>query len=587
MANTPSLSPTAPSSDGASGAEDEVYDVEHDEHLGAERLEAELNLLLDRFPDAPAMAFAAGGIFLEMPDSIKLRNNSSIEGKWALGRESSEDRTHLLQTWDRVIELGAARCLIHIKDYPELVFYALDVRERHGVIFGLVVPGELVSDPAAVPPPAPEPFIHVPRFASVRKDEGSVLLEVDDALTQILGWEPDDLIGKRTIEFIHPDDHQLAIENWMHMLAAPGPGRRVRLRHRAKDDGWVWFEITNHNLLADPDHPCVISEMVDISEEMSAQEELRAREQLLDRLAETVPVGLFQIDAERKIVYTNDRLHEILGIDSAATVEEQLASVVQTDLPVLGKALDEALHEGTHVDIEVKLCEPPHGELRFCTISLRALRHESGEISGAIACVADITDGARMREELRQRATFDELTDCYNRASILNALEANVASGRRQADRAVMFVDLDGFKEVNDHHGHAAGDELLRTVAQQLRGAVRDDDMVGRIGGDEFLVVCPDIGGPEQAMALAQRLADTLRRAATPGGSAVGYQVSIGVVWSSGPDTDADTLVAHADRAMYESKRERAGRPRFAGSRLQVAAEPTVRPRVPSDRRAM
>ena len=100
------------------------------------------------------------------------------------------------------------------------------------------------------------------------------------------------MVGHRSIEFIHPDDHALAIDNWMEMLALPGPGRRVRLRHRRKDGSWVWFEVTNHNLLDDPDHGCVVCEIVDISEEMAAHEELRAREQLLDRLAEAIPLGL-------------------------------------------------------------------------------------------------------------------------------------------------------------------------------------------------------------------------------------------------------------------------------------------------------
>ena len=121
------------------------------------------------------------------------------------------------------------------------------------------------------------------------------------------------MLGRRSLEFVHPDDHGLAIDNWMQMLAQPGPARRIRQRLLAKDGSWVWFEVTNHNLLADPEHGVVVCEMVDITEEMAAHEDLRAREQLLDRLAETVPVGLMQLDAERQVVYTNDRLHEILG----------------------------------------------------------------------------------------------------------------------------------------------------------------------------------------------------------------------------------------------------------------------------------
>jgi len=392
-----------------------------------------------------------------------------------------------------------------------------------------------------------------------------MVVKIDESMTKILGWTSEEMVGRRSLEFIHPEDHSLAVDNWMEMLASRGPGRRVRLRHQRRDESWVWFEVTNHNLFDDPDYGCIVSECVDISDEMQAHEELKAREQLLDGLAEAIPVGLFQLDAQRQIVYTNDRLHEILGVERADTVEAQLATVSEADRAVLDAALDDVLARGLQVDVEVELHLPPTNELRFCTISLRPLSEDNGTINGAIACVADITDSARMRAELTRRATFDELTGCYNRASIMDALEENIASGQRQADRAVVFVDLDLFKAINDEHGHAAGDELLSIVAQRLQGVVRDGDKVGRIGGDEFLAVCPDIGGPEQAMKLAERLAQAQREAVrvATGGDIV-VQASVGVAWSAGEGADADAMVAKADDAMYESKREGNGRPKLA-----------------------
>ena len=147
----------------------------------------------------------------------------------------------------------------------------------------------------------------------------------------------------------------------------------------------------------------------------------------------------------------------------------------------------------------------------------------------------------------------------------MTALEENIASGQRHAERAVVFIDLDGFKAVNDRYGHAAGDELLSIVARRLADVVRDGDMVGRIGGDEFLAVCPDIGGPDQAMKLAERLAEAQGEEVSVAKGRFVVRVSIGVAWSSGEGVDADTIVAQADNAMYESKREGAGQPKFAG----------------------
>ena len=541
----------------------DVFDRKHEEHLDAETLETVLNSLLARYPEAPAAALRHDGVSVAMPESVPLQRNSVLEARSGLDLVLHDDRVRLLTTWDQVLAGGAARCPAHLAGHPDItvMFCGLDLRETHGVVLAVFPPADAVDSPVLQAREIPKV---TPRFATLCKDERSFIVKIDEAMTQILGWSAEEMVGRRSIEFIHPDDHALAIENWMEMLASPGPGRRVRLRHRRRDESWVWLEVTNHNLLDDPDHRCVVSEMVDISDEMATHEELRAREQLLDRLAGAVPVGLFQVDADRHIVYTNDRLHQILGVERADTVEAQLATVTDADRPTLDRALDEVLGEGLHADIEVELRLSPSRELRFCTISLRSLSQDDGTINGAIACVADVTDSACMREELKRRATFDELTGCYNRASIMLALEANIASGQRQAERAVVFVDLDSFKAVNDQHGHAAGDELLSIVAQRLQGVVRDGDMVGRIGGDEFLVVCPDIGGPDQAMKLAERLAQALREEAYVATRSIVEQVSIGVAWSSGEGADADAIVAQADSAMYESKREGTGQPKLA-----------------------
>jgi diguanylate cyclase (GGDEF)-like protein/PAS domain S-box-containing protein len=541
----------------------DLFDRKQDEHLDAETLESALTSLLATYPDAHVAAHSADGVLVAMPDSIPLRRNPILEARSGLDLVIHDDR--VLKGWERVIDEGAARYPIHPVGHPELqgMVYALDLRENHGVLLTLSVLE--MGDTVHGPPSSLEVPVQAPRFATLWKDERGIVTKIDPAITEILGWSSEEMVGRRSLEFIHPEDHALAVDNWMQMLAIQGPGRRVRLRHQRSDESWVWFEVTNHNLLNDPDDRCVVSEMVDISEEMAAHEELKAREQLLDGLAEAIPVGLFQVDVHGRIVYTNDRLHEILGVDRTDSMAEQLASLDEDNRSALEVALGEVLGGGPHADIEVELHLQGSGELRFCNVSLRPLSRENGTINGAIACVADITDSARMREELKRRATFDDLTGCYNRASIMNVLEENIASGQRHAERAVVFIDLDLFKAINDERGHAAGDELLVVVAERLQSAVRDGDTVGRIGGDEFLAVCPDIGGPEQAMKLAERLARAQREAVrVASGASIVVQTSIGVAWSSGEGADADAIVAKADSAMYESKREGAGQPKLA-----------------------
>jgi diguanylate cyclase (GGDEF)-like protein/PAS domain S-box-containing protein len=553
---------SGPEAEHATGAEPahgagDVFDARPQEHLDAARLERALQALLGAHPNAPIAALSSTGVFVEMPQSLNLKQNPVLHGRSGLAGVDAETRARLMENWDRILTVGAGRCVFQPPGYPQAVtLFGLDLREAHGVIVTILVGRDAEARRQAE---AGAPVSSAPRFATLRKTELSIITKIDAATSEILGWSAAEMEGQRSLEFVHPDDHALAIDNWMQMLARPGPARRLRQRLRAKDGSWTWFEATNNNLLEDPDHRCVVCEMVDISDEMAAHETLRASEQLLHQLAQAVPVGLFQIDADGDVVYANDRLREIFGTDPADTISDQLTSVVAADRPVLDEAIENVLSNGSPADVEVALCLSSSQEPRYCTISLRALTHENGAVSGAIACVADVTDSTRMREELRHRATIDELTGCCNRATIMGALESHIASGQRRAERAVLFIDLDGFKQVNDQHGHAVGDALLRCVADRLRAAVREEDLVGRIGGDEFLVLCPQIGGHDPAVRLAKRIADLLGRdtSLAPGGR----QASIGVAWSSGEAIDAETLIARADRAMYESKRERAGRP--------------------------
>jgi diguanylate cyclase (GGDEF)-like protein len=242
---------------------------------------------------------------------------------------------------------------------------------------------------------------------------------------------------------------------------------------------------------------------------------------------------------------------------------------------VVAEAFSGVLSNGIDSDIEVRV--RPFGErdkeLRYCSLNLRSLTDTSGGVTGAIVCLADITENARAREELRARATYDEVTHCYNRASTIAELEAMLAAstiaeleamlapegtGRRPA---VIFVDLDHFKDVNDALGHRSGDEFLRVVAERLRSCVRGEDVVGRIGGDEFLVICPRISAAAEAMSAAARLAASLRNQISLKKTIVPSSASIGVAWPDEPDVTAETLVAQADTAMYQSKRAGDGQP--------------------------
>jgi diguanylate cyclase (GGDEF)-like protein len=184
------------------------------------------------------------------------------------------------------------------------------------------------------------------------------------------------------------------------------------------------------------------------------------------------------------------------------------------------------------------------------------LLRASGEVNGAITCVLDITDSARARQELEKRATFDPLTHCHNRSSILGSLQGELER-EDAATTGAVYVDLDDFKPVNDKLGHAAGDELLVLVAERMKLASRDHDVIGRLGGDEFLVLLRDIPGPDMAMRAAERIGNALCSTFDLSCGTVKLRASIGVACSNAGAITAEDLVKRADEAMYESKQQR------------------------------
>jgi diguanylate cyclase (GGDEF)-like protein/PAS domain S-box-containing protein len=522
---------------------------------GAEVLDA-LARLLERYPEAPVVALREDGIIVPMPAEITLHENPVLEGR--AGSDLIELDEESMEGWERILERGGAVYRVHPATRRDVTWtiFGLDLREQHGVIFMLAEVSDTAGggdggdhpvSPADIAPRAP-------RCATLHKDALAVIRYADTAALQMLGWEPDDLIGHRSTDFIHEDDQELARDAWMEMLANPGPGRRVRVRHRCSDGLWVWLEVTNRNLLHDPEYGCVLCELVDISEEMAAHE-------LLTRLAETVPVGLLQLDGEGSVVYSNDRLHEILGVPRAETLPAQFASVLPEHQELVGAAFEHAVLENAAEDLEIELTHPQTGATRYCTVGLRALDGGTDASAGAIVCVADITDSISMREELRRLSMYDELTQCLNRRTIVRRLQEQIAMGGAEGARAVVFIDLDCFKPINDEHGHAAGDELLREIARRLRQTLRTADAIGRMGGDEFLIVCPDVASEHDAMRLAERTARVQAERMCLANLSLEAHVSIGVAWSQGEEISADDLIARADEAMYASKRQGEGKP--------------------------
>ncbi len=546
--------------------------VEHDHTID---LAAEA--LLREHPDALVCGLSASGLIVPIPGQVPLWGQEAIEGRALIDSVVAEDRTTVVLLWQQVHREGAVQGRVRLLSKPSswVTLHFLDLRETKDVLLGILIPSDELAEAG---PPVEELPPAAPRFSTLTEDEHAKVLECDDAFTQMFGFTAEELIGNSVLDQIHPEDQGRAVEGWLAVLSTHRD-QYTRLRRKRKDGSWVWVDTTLHNYLNQPDCNHVLVELIDVSAEMAAQEALQEREELLRRLTDGMPDGLLQVDAEREVVYNNARLLEILhgsryaasnwsesapesdgeSPDAAPSMRALLKTLTDGGMRAFTTALRRVLDEAVDQDIEVDFVLPT-GEWRCALMSIRSLLRPTGDVSGAITSVLDITDSVRARQELEKRATFDALTGCYNRSSILSALQTEVEQDDAQMT-AVVYVDLDQFKSVNDTMGHAAGDEVLVQLAERLKGVSRRDDSVGRLGGDEFIMLLRGITGSAAAMQVAQRISESLSRSFVVASGPIQLRASVGVACLDADAVTADELVSRADAAMYRSKDQGRGLP--------------------------
>jgi diguanylate cyclase (GGDEF)-like protein/PAS domain S-box-containing protein len=504
---------------------------------------------LKAHPDALITGITEDGQFCPLPEALGA-TQAILGGTSVFELVPQHEWASIGAGWLRVLQHGNHVGTVVTNEGERVSLLTYDAREHYGMVVMLMVPNATLGE-ASTDDQRPV----VARFGIYHRDALATIVGMDEGAEGLLGWSVDDLVGVAANDLIHPDDQANGLENWLATLAAPGQARRWRGRHRHKDGTYRWIEFTNTNRMETAGH--VVSEMMDVSEEMATAEALREQRELLARLNEALPLGVCQIDRDWNVVYANNQLYDLVGRDPGEDLATALADVAGDDLPKLTAAVESVLGAGPDHNFELRL-HLESGTERVCLVNLRALRDADDAITGAVVCVSDITEATVLRRELEIQATVDPLTGCQNRAATMTALRRAMHAGPGTGPgpgTAAVFIDLDRFKPVNDELGHAAGDELLVTVARRLHALVRDGDTVGRVGGDEFLVVCPKTAGAATAMRIGERIAAELAQPFKLIGSTVTIGASVGVAWTDSPDATADSLVATADAAMYRSKR--------------------------------
>lgn len=298
-----------------------------------------------------------------------------------------------------------------------------------------------------------------------------------------------------------------------------------------------------------------------------AAEDARQQSQLL---LSSVGEGICGMDLDGTVLFVNPAACKLLGYSKEEMVGHNMHDLTHHHhadgriFPKTECAMFLTLHDGHSRQVKDEVYWRKDGST-FPVEYLASVMAKEDRVTGVVNVFRDISERKRLEERITHMALFDELTGLPNRAFVSDSLSRLVAGAQRRHEGvAILYLDLDGFKQVNDSHGHAAGDAVLREVADRLRGCVRADDVAARLGGDEFLVVtlCKRDTLKENSITLAERILEAIQYpVALPDGQGQAQVgISIGIVFVPESESDLETYIQKADAAMYQAKSAGKGR---------------------------
>lgn len=299
----------------------------------------------------------------------------------------------------------------------------------------------------------------------------------------------------------------------------------------------------------------------DITDRMDSARELQDTLVQFKTLTKLAPVGIVELDIDWTCLYANDmwcRLSHLAIEDTLKTgwIDALHPEDVAETLTDMRTALDES--RTYHRELRLN---SPNGDNIWVSLSATGLLSAQKRLTGSLMVVMDITEKHNAEQRLKQIAHHDALTGLLNRTFFLDRLEQAIDSSGRRGDVALLFIDLDGFKAVNDTLGHDFGDELLRQVGATLRDTVRDEDTVARFGGDEFTITITHLADVNHAGLVAEKVVNRLRTPFDIMGQEVFISASVGIAVGNRENSDSASLLKQADVALYRAKSS--GRSRY------------------------
>jgi diguanylate cyclase (GGDEF)-like protein/PAS domain S-box-containing protein len=406
--------------------------------------------------------------------------------------------------------------------------------------------------------------------AQVDSDTGQ-FLRANQRYADILGYSVQELVGKTFQSLTHPDDLAADMAQVRRLKSGDLPEYRIEKRYIHKDGHVVWGDLTVSSMWFTGHHIAVVQ---DITSRKRMEETLRANEQRLRSILERLPMGLCLVQDDGLISFRNERYVQICGYTEEEVPDVdtwwQRAYPDAVERDAIRQELINARNQGVIPAAEYTI-RCADGKLKPVEISGIFVD------GGRLITMQDLSQHKAAEEEINTLAYYDPLTRLPNRRLLMDRLQQALAtSARHHRSGALLMLDLDNFKTLNETRGHDRGDTLLLQVAHRLRGCVHEDDTVARQGGDEFVVVLEDLGAsPEEAAArgeeVGQRILAVLREPYLLDGDTHHSSLSMGVAVFSGMRETADELLKRADLALYQAKDAGRDTLRFYDPKMQAA----------------
>ena len=384
---------------------------------------------------------------------------------------------------------------------------------------------------------------------------------VSPAARSVLGYEPEELIGTRPLDFVHPDDADRLRRDLTDVTSGLVPRGRNCYRSRRKDGRWIWIEACvslTYDPLSGSADGYVVS-LRDVCDRKEVENELRVSEERLALALDSGSDGMWDWDLAAGEVRGTRQWSSLLGYgedEIEPRIEAWESLIHPDDAATTRRALMDHLTNATpRLETEYRVRTEDGGYVWTLARGKVVARDTRGRALRMVGTHTNITRRKEVERQLAHMARHDVLTGLPNRLVFYERLQQEISNAERHGYLfAVLACDLDGFKAVNDVLGHSAGDRLLRTVAERLRPVVREGDMVARLGGDEFAIVLGRIDHQRDATKAALRAIEAIERPVRIDGRSTSVGVSIGIAIGPKDGRDAEQLFKNADIALYRAK---------------------------------